>query len=165
MSYLDVAGRVIKARAWDVSDSGRAYNLANELLGLAAGQRITEVNVEAALGFKASKFSRDASRIRISGPLGDGTLKSPPRVFASGVHRFTASSAILPPSSLASLTPRVIFRPSRSPMPTNTQTTPFDNTTCLRDKSTHRFYCIIPTVPEKLARRRSKRTLAGLKRG
>jgi hypothetical protein len=56
---FDVAGRVIKAGAGDVSDSGRAYNLANELLGLAAGQRITEVNVEAALGFKASRFSRD----------------------------------------------------------------------------------------------------------
>jgi hypothetical protein len=48
-----------KAGVGDVSDSGRAYNLANELLGLAAGQRITEVNVEQALGFKASKFSRD----------------------------------------------------------------------------------------------------------
>ncbi len=56
---FDVAGRVLKAGAGAVSDSGRAYNLANELLGLAAGQRITEVNVEAALGFKASKFSRD----------------------------------------------------------------------------------------------------------
>lgn len=56
---FDTAGRIIKAGAGDVSDSGRAYNLANELLGLAAGQRITEVNVEQALGFKASKFSRD----------------------------------------------------------------------------------------------------------
>lgn len=55
---FDVAGRFIKAGAGDVSDSGRAYNLANELLGL-AGQRVTEVNVEQALGFKASKFSRD----------------------------------------------------------------------------------------------------------
>lgn len=44
-----------------MSDSGRAYNLANELFGLAAGQRITEVNVEQALGFKASKSSRCAS--------------------------------------------------------------------------------------------------------
>jgi hypothetical protein len=43
----------------DVSDSGRAYNLFNELGGAALGQRITEVNVEQALGFKASKFSRD----------------------------------------------------------------------------------------------------------
>lgn len=42
-----------------MSDSGRAYNLANELLGVAAGQRITEVNFEQPLGFKASKFSRD----------------------------------------------------------------------------------------------------------
>jgi hypothetical protein len=56
---FDTAGRIIKAGAGAVSDSGRAYNLANELLGLAAGQRITEVDVEAALGFKASKFSRD----------------------------------------------------------------------------------------------------------
>jgi hypothetical protein len=59
VSYLDVAGRVIKARAWDVSDSGRAYNLANELGGAVLGQRITKVNVEQALGFKASKFNRD----------------------------------------------------------------------------------------------------------
>jgi hypothetical protein len=56
---FDTGARIIKAGAGDVSDSGRAYNLANELLGLAAGQRITEVNVEQALGFKASKFSRD----------------------------------------------------------------------------------------------------------
>ena len=56
---FDVAGRVIKAGAGDVSDSGRAYNLFNELGGAALGQRITEVNVEQALGFKASKFSRD----------------------------------------------------------------------------------------------------------
>ena len=42
-----------------LSDSGRAYNLGNELAGLALGQRITEVNIEQALGFKASKFSRD----------------------------------------------------------------------------------------------------------
>jgi hypothetical protein len=42
-----------------VSDSGKAYTLANELGGAVFGQRITEVNVEQALGFKASKFSRD----------------------------------------------------------------------------------------------------------
>lgn len=41
-----------------MSDSGRAFNLANELLGL-AGQRVTEVNVEQALGFKSSQFGRD----------------------------------------------------------------------------------------------------------
>ena len=56
---FDTAGRIINAASGDVSDSGRAYNLANELGGLAFGQRITEVNVEQALGFKASKFSRD----------------------------------------------------------------------------------------------------------
>ena len=56
---LDVAGRVLKAGAGDVSDSGRAYNLFNELGGAALGQRITEVNVEQALGFKASQFGRD----------------------------------------------------------------------------------------------------------
>jgi hypothetical protein len=56
---FDVAGRVWKAGVGDVSDSGRAYNLANEFGGAALGQRITEVNVEQALGFKASKFSRD----------------------------------------------------------------------------------------------------------
>jgi hypothetical protein len=56
---FDVAGRVIKAGAGDVSDSGRAYNLFNELGGAALGQRITEVNVEQALGFKASQFGRD----------------------------------------------------------------------------------------------------------
>ena len=49
---FDVAGRVLKAGAGDVSDSGRAYNLANELGGAVFGQRITEVNVEQALGFK-----------------------------------------------------------------------------------------------------------------
>jgi hypothetical protein len=56
---FDVAGRIIKAGAGDVSDSGRAYNLGNEIAGLALGQRITEINVEQALGFKASQFSRD----------------------------------------------------------------------------------------------------------
>ena len=43
-----------------MSDSGRAYNLFNELGGAALGQRITEVNVEQALGFKASKYGRDS---------------------------------------------------------------------------------------------------------
>ncbi len=56
---FDVADRIIKAGAGAVRDSGRAYNLANELGGAVFGQRITEVNVEQALGFKASKFSRD----------------------------------------------------------------------------------------------------------
>ena len=49
-----------------MSDSGRAYNLFNELGGAALGQRITEVNVEQALGFKSSQFGReirDASAI------------------------------------------------------------------------------------------------------
>ena len=36
-----------------MNDSGRAYNLANELSGAVFGQRITEVNVELAIGFKA----------------------------------------------------------------------------------------------------------------
>ena len=56
---FDTAGRVIKAASGGVSDSGRAYNLANELGGAVLGQRVSEVNVEQALGFKASKFSRD----------------------------------------------------------------------------------------------------------
>ena len=56
---LDVTSRIWSAAAGDVSDSGRAYNLGNEIAGLALGQRITEVNIEQALGFKASKFSRD----------------------------------------------------------------------------------------------------------
>ena len=56
---FDVAGRVLKAGAGDVSDSGRAYNLFNELGGAALGQRITEVNVEQALGFKSSQFGRE----------------------------------------------------------------------------------------------------------
>ena len=63
---FDTAGRIINAASGDVSDSGRAYNLANELGGLAFGQRITEVNVEQALGFKSSQFGReirDASAI------------------------------------------------------------------------------------------------------
>ena len=42
-----------------MSDSGRAYNLFNELGGAALGQRITEVNVEQALGFKALLFGCD----------------------------------------------------------------------------------------------------------
>ncbi len=78
---FDVAGRVIKAGAGDVSDSGRAYNLFNELGGEALGQRITEVNVEQALGFKASQFGRD---------IRDASA-NPQRVFASGVHRFKNS--------------------------------------------------------------------------
>ena len=49
---LDVAGRIIKAGAGDVSDSGRAYNLYNERLWLAGRQRFSEVKVEQALGFK-----------------------------------------------------------------------------------------------------------------
>jgi hypothetical protein len=56
---LDVGGRVFNAATGAVSDSGKAYTLANELGGAVFGQRITEVNVEQALGFKASKFSRD----------------------------------------------------------------------------------------------------------
>ena len=43
-----------------MSDSGRAYNLFNELGGAVLGQRITEVNVEQALGFKSSKYRRDS---------------------------------------------------------------------------------------------------------
>ena len=73
-------------------------------------------------------------------PPGGWNFEEPSTGFrfrGSLLHCFTASSAMLPPSSLASLTPRVIFRPSRSPMPTNTQTAPLDNTTCLRDKSTN----------------------------
>ncbi len=56
---FDVAGRVLKAGAGDVSDSGRVYNLFNELDGAVLGQRITEFNAEQALGFKASQFGRD----------------------------------------------------------------------------------------------------------
>ena len=52
---FDTGARIIKAGVGDVSDSGRTYNLFNKLFGAAAGQRITEVNVEAALGFKASR--------------------------------------------------------------------------------------------------------------
>jgi hypothetical protein len=62
LGALDVAGRVFKAGAGDVSDSGRAYNLYNEFLGLAAGQRITEVNVERALGFTV--WTRQSRRLR-----------------------------------------------------------------------------------------------------
>ena len=50
---FDNAGRIINAASGDVSDSGRTYNLGNEIGGLVFGQRITEVNVEQALGFKA----------------------------------------------------------------------------------------------------------------
>jgi len=89
----DVAGRIIKAGAGDVSDSGRAYNLANELLGLAAGQRIIEVDVKQALGFKASKFSRDirdASSLFPRECPSKGT-RSPEQI-ADAIERFLPSS-------------------------------------------------------------------------
>jgi hypothetical protein len=57
---LDVGGRVFNAATGAVSDSGKAYTLANELGGAVFGQRITEVNVEQALGFKASQYGRDS---------------------------------------------------------------------------------------------------------
>jgi len=63
---FDVVGRVLKAGEGDVSDGGRAYNPFNKLGGAVLGQRITEVNVEQALGFKSSQFGReirDASAI------------------------------------------------------------------------------------------------------
>ena len=55
---LDTAGRMLKAASGVVSDSGRSYELGNEVMS-AAGVRASEMDVRQALGFKASKFSRD----------------------------------------------------------------------------------------------------------
>ena len=96
---FDVAGRVLKAGTGDVNDSGRAYNLFNELGGAALGQRITEVNVEADLGFKASKFSRDIRDASSPSPasLTQRALASPsrsPMPTNAPTKRLTASPLI-----------------------------------------------------------------------
>jgi hypothetical protein len=56
---LVTAGRIINAATGTVSDSGRSYGLLNETLGVALGQRVSELDVEQSLGFKASQYSRN----------------------------------------------------------------------------------------------------------
>jgi hypothetical protein len=51
--------RIRKAALGQTSDSGREYSLRNELQSFFAGQRISSVNLEQSLGFKASQFTRD----------------------------------------------------------------------------------------------------------
>jgi hypothetical protein len=51
--------RIVKAASGSTSESGRDYELSNEVLNLFTGQRISAVNVEQALGFKASQFLRN----------------------------------------------------------------------------------------------------------
>ena len=51
--------RINKAATSTVSDSGRGYDLVNELLAVPLGSRLSAINVEQALGFKASRFMRD----------------------------------------------------------------------------------------------------------
>jgi hypothetical protein len=54
----DTAVRVTKAVGGSVSETGRDYNFWNEIGGIPAGSRVSAVNAEQALGFKASQFLR-----------------------------------------------------------------------------------------------------------
>jgi hypothetical protein len=56
---LVTAGRIINAATGTVSDSGRSYGLMNEIASVALGQRVSELDVEQSLGFKASQYSRN----------------------------------------------------------------------------------------------------------
>jgi hypothetical protein len=51
--------RINKAATSTVSDSGRGYDLVNEILAVPLGSRLSAINVEQALGFRASRFMRD----------------------------------------------------------------------------------------------------------
>jgi hypothetical protein len=53
------AGRIIDAYTGAVSDSGRSYGLLNEIASVTLGQRVSELDVEQSLGFKASQYSRN----------------------------------------------------------------------------------------------------------
>jgi hypothetical protein len=52
-------GRVWNAAAGNVSDSGRSFELGNELLSMTIGQRVSSVNVKQAMGFRSAAFMRD----------------------------------------------------------------------------------------------------------
>jgi hypothetical protein len=54
----DTGVRVVKAVGGSVSETGRDYNFWNEIGGIPAGSRVSAVNAEQALGFKASQFLR-----------------------------------------------------------------------------------------------------------
>jgi hypothetical protein len=51
--------RIYKAGTGNISDSGRAYGTANEIASVLLGQRISQLDVSQALGFKASEYSRN----------------------------------------------------------------------------------------------------------
>ena len=72
---LDTAGRMLKAASGVVSDSGRSYELGNEVMS-AAGVRASEMDVRQSLGFKAKRFMqdyRDASSLFTGALLSRGT--------------------------------------------------------------------------------------------
>jgi hypothetical protein len=56
---LVTGGRIWDAWTGKVSDSGRSYGLINELASVGLGQRVSELDVEQSLGFKASQYSRN----------------------------------------------------------------------------------------------------------
>lgn len=63
---LTSAGRIKDAALGNVSDSGRSYGLINEIASVGLGQRISELDVTQALGFKTSQANRalrDASSL------------------------------------------------------------------------------------------------------
>lgn len=63
---LTSAGRIKDAALGNVSDSGRSYGLGNEVASVLLGQRVSELDVTQALGFKTSRTSRalrDASSL------------------------------------------------------------------------------------------------------
>jgi len=55
---VDTGMRVGKALTDQISETGRDYNLANELFGVPLGSRVSAVDASQALGFKASQFLR-----------------------------------------------------------------------------------------------------------
>lgn len=55
---LDTGTRIFKAATDQMSETGRAYGFANEVLGVPLGSRISAVDAEQALGFKANQFLR-----------------------------------------------------------------------------------------------------------
>jgi hypothetical protein len=52
-------GRVYKAATNQTSESGRDYSLGNELASMVAGQRVSAVDAQQALAFKATAFGRE----------------------------------------------------------------------------------------------------------
>lgn len=55
---LDTGDRIVKAIGGQISETGRDYNVANEVFGVPLGSRVSAVDAEQALGFKASQFLR-----------------------------------------------------------------------------------------------------------